>query len=408
VVIGAGLGGLLTAAALARAGFDVHVLERLPRLGGRFANLPYDGYTLSTGALHTLPHGATGPLGMLLKRLGVPPDVIYERPPAMLMLEDGTQLPFVDFPKQMTVGKRVRMGVLSLLARLNPPAQGSFKQWFHPRMRDDYILRVSDSFCGWIHSLGCDEVPASEMLAVLWNIQKFGMPAVIRGGCGAVVDNLVEVIQQEGGTLTKGVSVKEILIKDGKAVGCVSSEGSFEADVVVSNAGPANTLSMLSCAVPPSYVQKVERCEPSSGIKLSVAARKPLLNHHAIVFTPYAKRVCGLVEVSDADTTLAPEGMHLLMSHQRVRSQDIKSEIRLGMQDIRRMFPHAGLRLLLAQSYSDGWPVNRCRPGHDVSPSTPFEGLYLVGDGVKGRGGVEVEGIAMGVESALSSILNSP
>lgn len=406
MVIGAGLGGLLTGARLAKEGVDVHVLERLPRVGGRFANLPFDGYTLSTGALHTVPHGATGPLGMMLSQLGVHVDMVYEHPPATLMLEDGTQIPFVDFPKRMGIGKRTRLALLSLLARLHPPTQGSFKQWFHPRMRDDYVLRVSDSFCGWVHSLGCDEVPAAEMLALLWNIQRFGMPAIIRGGCGAVADGLVEVIEQEGGRLSMGVDVRKILVKDGKAVGCATSDGVLEADVVVSDVGPAHTLSMLSCAVSSSYAQKVRRCEPSSGIKLSVAAAQPLLNHHAIVFTPYASRVCGLVEVSHADPTLAPEGMHLLMSHQRVRSQDLKEEIRMGMQDLRHMFPHAHLRLLLAQSYSDGWPVNRCRAGHDISPFTPFEGLYLVGDGVKGRGGAEVEGIAMGVDRVVSSILS--
>lgn len=405
VVIGAGLGGLLTAAALAREGVDVHVLERLPRVGGRFANLPYMGYTLSTGALHMVPHGATGPLGMLLRRLGVSVEMVYEEPPALLWLEDGTYIPFVDFAKRLSTVNRAKLGILSLLAMLRMPTQRSFREWFYPRVRDDYLLKVSDSFCGWSLSLGCDEVSAAEMVAVLQNIRKFGMPALIKGGCSAITDGLVDVIEEEGGRVSKGVEVREILVEDGRVVGCVSSDGTHSADVVVSNVGPVPTLSMLGCSIPKWYAEQVKRCAPSSGIKLSFASRESPLGHHAIVFTPYAKRVCGVVEVSHADPSLAPEGMHLLMSHQRILSSDIESEIGLGVEDVRRMFPHAKLKLLMAQAYGDGWPVNRCRSGLDVSPFTPFDGLYLVGDGVKGRGGIEVEGIAMGVEQVLSHIL---
>jgi phytoene dehydrogenase-like protein len=35
---------------------------------------------------------------------------------------------------------------------------------------------------------------------------------------------------------------------------------------------------------------------------------------------------------------------------------------------------------------------------------TPVKGLYLVGDSAKGEGGIEVEGIAMGVERLLKLV----
>ncbi|KUJ98523.1 MAG: putative oxidoreductase, partial [Thermococcales archaeon 44_46] len=47
VTIGAGLGGLLTSAFLARAGHEVTVLEKAPFVGGRFTNLNYQGFQLS-------------------------------------------------------------------------------------------------------------------------------------------------------------------------------------------------------------------------------------------------------------------------------------------------------------------------------------------------------------------------
>ena len=69
IIIGAGLGGLLSAARLSQAGYQVEVFERLPITGGRFTNLNYKGFQLSSGAFHMLPHGPSGPLAQLLKEV---------------------------------------------------------------------------------------------------------------------------------------------------------------------------------------------------------------------------------------------------------------------------------------------------------------------------------------------------
>jgi phytoene dehydrogenase-like protein len=50
VVIGGGLGGLLTAAILGRRGKQVLVLERAAEVGGRLRSTEIDGYVLDAGA----------------------------------------------------------------------------------------------------------------------------------------------------------------------------------------------------------------------------------------------------------------------------------------------------------------------------------------------------------------------
>ncbi|MHC1624747.1 MAG: hypothetical protein ACXQS2_01945 [Methermicoccaceae archaeon] len=61
------------------------------------------------------------------------------------------------------------------------------------------------------------------------------------------------------------------------------------------------------------------------------------------------------------------------------------------------------VELVLAQCYSDGWPVNRAAAGTDLSPITEVKGLYVVGDGAKGDE-IEVDGIAMGVSKVIEHI----
>lgn len=83
VVVGGGIGGLLAAAKLSHE-FDVAIYERLPIIGGRFTNLPYKGFQLTTGALHMVPHGVSGPLGQALKSIGAKVQIIKSEPPSVV------------------------------------------------------------------------------------------------------------------------------------------------------------------------------------------------------------------------------------------------------------------------------------------------------------------------------------
>jgi phytoene dehydrogenase-like protein len=76
IIIGTGLGGLLAGAYLALPGRRVTFLESLDIIGGRFTHLDYQGFALPTGAFHTLPGGAYGPIAACLRRLGIPLEVV--------------------------------------------------------------------------------------------------------------------------------------------------------------------------------------------------------------------------------------------------------------------------------------------------------------------------------------------
>src|SRR5438067_4604948 len=71
VIIGAGLGGLLSAAQLLQRGKRVVVLERLPHCGGRFTAKTFQGVQLSSGAVHMIPFGSSGELARMLRHLNV-------------------------------------------------------------------------------------------------------------------------------------------------------------------------------------------------------------------------------------------------------------------------------------------------------------------------------------------------
>ena len=128
-----------------------------------------------------------------------------------------------------------------------------------------------------------------------------------------------------------------------------------------------------------------------------------MLGHTGVMFTLDTERIAGMNEVTQADPDLAPAGYHLVMTHQPMITSNLKYEINLGLKDLNKIMNGRDYEILAIQSYSDDWPVNRISAGKDIGHKTPFHNLIVVGDGAKGDG-IEVEGIAMGVERAMEEL----
>lgn len=131
IIIGSGLGGLLSAARLSKAGYEVEVFERLPIIGGRFTNINYQGFQLSTGALHMVPHGPAGPLSQLLEEVGADVEIIRKKPTAVIRIPrkkgdtdykfGHKDLPFQDFKVPFSLLNRLKLIYYIASTRKNPP-----------------------------------------------------------------------------------------------------------------------------------------------------------------------------------------------------------------------------------------------------------------------------------------------
>ncbi len=404
-IIGAGLGGLLTGAKLGNAGYDVEIFERLPFIGGRFANLEYKGFKLSTGALHMIPHGSRGQLAQMLREVGADIKIIDSNPMAVIRMETERDIEFHDFRKELSLTKRVKLGtVLAYSLKFKPKSDISFRDWVLKYFDDEFLLKFADSFCGWALSLHAKDVPAWEVLEIIDNMYLYKGSGVPEGGCGAVTGALADIIRSNGGKIHTKSSVNRI-INDRDRVTGISVDGHIiDADIVISNIGHLQTSRLYECK-DEQYLKRIKSIKPSKGIKICLSSDEPIIGHSGVFFTPFAERINGINEVTNADPTLAPEGKHLVMSHQAVLSEDLNHEINLGLTDIRKLFPDKKYEVLLIQSYSNDWPVNRASSGSDSGNTTPVRNLYVVGDGAKGRGGIEVEGVALGVKNTIKDIL---
>ncbi|MFZ2411196.1 MAG: NAD(P)/FAD-dependent oxidoreductase [Candidatus Methanoperedens sp.] len=405
VIIGAGLGGLLAGAKLSKAGHEVEIFERLPFIGGRFTNLEYKGFKLSTGALHMIPHGSRGHLAQMLREIGAAVEIIDSNPMAVIMKDTGETIEFHDFRKGLSLTKRVKLGtILACSLKFKPKSNISFRDWVIKYFDDEFLLRLADSFCGWSLSLQAKDVPAREMLEIIDNMYLYKGSGIPVGGCGAVTGALVDVINSNGSRIHTLSRVERIITDKDGAKGISVNGKTIDADIVISDIGHLETSRMFECR-DEVYLERIQKVRPSKGIKICLSSDEPLIGHSGVFFTPYSERINGINEVTNADPALAPSGKHLIMSHQAVISDDLNKEIALGLLDLRKLFPGKKYEVLLIQSYSNGWPVNRASSGSDIGNRTPLCNLYVVGDGAKGKGGIEVEGVALGVSNAMEEIL---
>ncbi|WP_297500616.1 NAD(P)/FAD-dependent oxidoreductase [Thermococcus sp.] len=407
VIIGSGIGGLLTSSFLAKNGYEVTVLEKAPYVGGRFTNLDYKGFGLSTGAFHMLPHGEDGPLAYLLKLLGANVTIVNSNPKGRIFYE-GKTFHYRDGWKYLSWRERARaMKLLADIKRNKLPegeeAETSGREWIKEKIGDnEFVDLFIKSFLGWADSVL--DVPAGELAREIKTVLRWGGPGLVKGGCKAVTNELARLTREKGGKVLTRKKVVEIDPDEKKVITADGEEFSY--NVLISNIGIKETVELVGRGhFDRDYLRRVDSLKPSEGIKYNVALRGESRIGNTVVFTLDTERINGYNEPSSINPELAPKGYTLIMLHHALQSRNVKAEQRKGIEDIYRIFPNLDVEgeILLIQTYLDGNPVNRVASGQVVEDFS-IEGVYIVGDAYRPPGGIEVEGIALGVMRALEKL----
>ena len=466
VVIGAGLGGLLTAAQFLRRGRRVIVVERLAHPGGRFTAKTFQGAQISTGAVHMLPFGTNGELAAMLRALGVPHHIhdsevfaSFHARGRQYVCRSVLQLAGVLGARQFA--EFVRLGYAMLLRPPSPTEQTqTYRQWLDQRISraaSPELYAYFERVCHFALSVDLDDVLYPEIVETTKNMFRYGAPGIVEGGCAALTGELERrVVASEQGELLLQHDTLAILQEDGVATGVrvrdkqTGAITNIHAPLVVSDIGPhatqrliaahageaigapvalahgdatrdaeggatsglrldattlrdANGMSALSEPAAPHPVGARE----ASGLKVHLLSDVSIIPHRGIMYCLDTERIAGIVQPSNSDPRLAPPGKHLLITHQLMRSDDVNAEREAARADLRRLFGDdfgTKIQILTMSQYRGEWPVNRMAQGADVTPATTLTGLYLVGDAVKPSGYLMVEGVAQSVNSLLDTL----
>ena len=442
IIVGAGLGGLLSAAQLLERGKRVLVLERLPHVGGRFTAKNFHGVQVSTGAVHMIPFGSSGVLAQMLNRLHIPhrffdADVFGsfhvhgKQYRARGLLGVARFLGPVQFFWFLRLGYLMFLHPLPILERTL-----SFDIWLErhiPLEQNSQLVAFFAAISRFALSLELSQVSTAEVVRITKNMFRYGAPAIVQGGCGELSHQLEQHILAHNGQIRLSCDVAQLLEADGCVTGvrvrdkATKEETVILAPLVVSDIGPRATVALLhSHRVTQAEVLKPKYADLSAdnelmstmnelqaeqtnlqeavGLKVHILSDISLIPHKGIMYCLDTKRIAGMVQPTNSDPGLAPVGKHLLISHQVIRSNNVEEERALALADLHTLFGEAfdkHCRVLTMGTYRGEWPVNRSAQGEDVSPSLSLPGLYMVGDAVKPAGYLMVEGVAQSVNRFL-------
>ncbi len=423
IIIGAGIGGLMTAASLCRDGKKVLILEQLPFLGGRYTEIPYKGYEITSGAWTSM--GIKSHIGRFCEEVGAHVDYITLRDrgkkhqPAPLFKIRFNNQKELDFYKPLTgMGVDVEsffqviMKILAKTTEITP--ETSSRDLVESITKDEMIVNAMDHAAGTASGLNIDMLPASELRIILHDILKTGGKfGFAKGGTKAIIKALEMVILNNGGEIRTCMGVDRVIIEDDKAKG-VEIEGghALYAKNIIHNAGAHRLLNLVGKKrLPSDYSRYIEHAKPVDCAAIVLGLDKPVTSDCAITIPPEAERVAGIFSPTFFDPSVAPSGKHMIDVFIVLQSNNIKKEMELAWQDLYNLFPNLDSLIHMKQEmvFYKNWPGAEIgqtfgQVGEQrLDPESPIENLYLVGMDCKGSG-IAGDLIPVGVQLCLKHI----
>lgn len=371
VVIGSGIGGLCCAALLAKYGFEVIVCESHSIAGGAAHAFERNGFTFDSGpSLYSgLSYSPSpNPLRQVLDAIGVElPCLTYDTwgcwlPEGTFNMAVGSE-PFCqelarlrgnqavaewrELQRIMQPFARATYALPTAAVRLDWGAAltiapfalslvkhapnilkltGPFSRIQDTVIRDPFLRNWLDLLCFLLSGLPASGTNAAEMAFMFADWYRPGVQLDYPiGGSGALVDALVQGLEQHGGKLYLSAHVQHVLVENDRAAGIRLRNGEeIRAKTVISNTSVWDTLKLLpDGAVPKQFLQQrqaMPECESFMHLHLGIdGADLPAdLPCHHIVVNDWDRGVTADQNVvaisipSLIDASLAPPGKHTI------------------------------------------------------------------------------------------------
>lgn len=367
IVIGSGIGGLVTATQLAAKGAKVLVLERYLIPGGSAGYFERQGYRFDVGASMIFGFGDRGTTNLLTRALEAvhvsletipdPVQIHYHLPNGLDLrvhrdYEKFLQELITHFPHEREGIRRFydecwavfnclnAMELLSLeepryltrvffqhpfaclgLVKYLPQNAGDIARRY---IQDPNLLRFIDMECYCWSVVPADRTPMINA-GMVFSDRHYGGINYPKGGVGQLAQKLAEGLEKAGSTICYRARVTEILCENGRAVGVKLASGeTFRAKRVVSNATRWDTFEKLlpGESKPRSeekWQQRYQKSPSFFSLHLGVKAEvlPPGTDCHHILLEDWGRMEdsMGTIFVSIPtllDPTLAPEGHHII------------------------------------------------------------------------------------------------
>jgi phytoene desaturase len=410
IVIGSGVGGLVSAAQLAIRGRKPLILEESDRLGGRFSTIDKDGYRIPTGAIAI---ETSGPFYETFQELGIDPDLHVPKPAVRVRIRGHEMTAGAPAWEHMIkrVSKSAGKVAIGLREGGGNISDGMMlSDWAKKYTKSKTIASLFQSLAASMFTVNADELPARAFFINLRETGGYKSFGFAPNGNVVIADAMADAVVARGGEVRRGWSAVGIDIEEGRAVAVrvidpSGTEQRLTTNAVISDIGPRNTARLVvGTEVEQVFADRVSGTQPTSMISLAFTTDEDILpNVPGMMNFTDTRRLCSLGNLSAVCPNLAPPGKHLYEAYSVPRpaighsDYDEGAERELLEQDLRDQVPGYAEKatvILCKAMRGDKTPAQQSAPGNEPPSRTPVPNLIDVGDGCKPPGWIGTSGCA--------------
>ena len=430
VVIGAGVGGLSTAALLSKQGKQVMVIEKSKNLGGRIVSMKYRNHILDNG-FHIMPFYKKSAIFEVLKQLKIESrlqlakvdDIAFRSSTGFHKYPKGIS----DLLKLSLVPFKSRIKLLQMLLPLAFTSIEKSESWDdislteRTKKLDPDTNAFFEAVCMLAFADTADHISLGEFTRTIiranpfkGGTSEFAYP--YDGGYDSITNLLSEYVLENDGIIKTQCPVKKIIVEHGKVQGVMTnSDEIIHTNCVVVSYPAYLVLNQLfeKDVLDSDFVKKIDRLDKKTSVVEVHFALNSKLDTKQVVFPVGSYTTKGIFFISNITPSVSPSGEYLIIAGTPVvpsvtdnpkKIQEIVTEMK---KEISLIYPDFNSSLIWERPMA--WKLVESvvkEPGMVWKSKMPHEidgisGLFFVGDSTISYG--------IGTDSAAhSSILCLP
>jgi 15-cis-phytoene desaturase len=329
VVVGGGLAGLSAAARLAHYGYDVTLLEKAPKLGGRAITIPLKGFNFNFGA-HCIYARDKSVLRKLENEIGLkvdwkdfsPSKAFYDMgsytTPMPATLEGLYRTKVLDSQNKIRFAYEVFKTMASIERGEDGVPIGEYLQK-EPEQVQDLFLTISSSNFFTNES---ERIPSPlffEYYKRLFSTQK--AVAYIGGGWQSIVDGFAEIVEKHGGKIITKEKATAVEMDGRRVTAVLGKEERYEADHFIFCIPPKELATLFAETPHVKLFEEYARYVPTQVVVYDVGLSERIASPFTYIYHK-SDRVF-ITDISYYDTTCVPEGGQLMQAVAYLNEEEI-------------------------------------------------------------------------------------